>query len=168
MNYRTDGNFHTDFIEMLAKRMRPAVYLELGIAAGDTIWRVAPHCCKAVGVDVVEPVMQRRYQFFHKSTAEYLAKNVDQISGQIELAFIDADHSAKAVERDFNGLLPHMATNGLILLHDTCPENDNYKSLGLCGDCYKFASEIAFRAAGLDIEVVTLPFPPGLTIIRKL
>ena len=51
MDFKTDGFFHSIFIEMLAERMKPSVYLELGLSKGETFHRVGPHCGKALGVD---------------------------------------------------------------------------------------------------------------------
>lgn len=173
MNYKTDGNFHTDFLELLAKRMRPAVYVELGIAEAETIRRVAPHCRRAIGVDVRQPPKTAwngaAFEFFKMTTNIFLRTHLPlfAISTPAELALIDADHSASAVELDLLALLPWMAEDGVIVLHDTYPESERYLGSQLCGDGWRTADSLRGRAVELGIEVATLPVPPGLTIVRK-
>lgn len=170
MDYRTDGDFHHGFIAALARRMRPAVYVEFGLGPEATTLRaVAPHCGKAYGVDVERPAgwaMEEipQVEFFRGKTEEFILNVLPQI-GPIEMAFIDADHRMSAVLRDFRCLMPHMADNGILLLHDTYPENEGYADARWCGDAWRVADVIHGESAG--VEAVTLPFPPGLTIIRK-
>ena len=161
MNYRTDGNFHTTFIVILAQRMRPAVYLELGLRDGTTFNRVAPLCKQAIGVDIVR---QGEYNgiFFEMTTAEFFQKEIEKLP-PTELAFIDADHSFDSVRKDFIGVYSYMAKGGIILLHDTFPENDSYKRPGLCDDCYKMRDWLKNNG----YNSITLPCPPGLTLVEK-
>lgn len=171
MNYKSDGNFHTDLIELLAKRMRPAVYVELGLGPdAATILRVARYCGLAIGCDLVAPHDSVAvgehfpFDFCMVSSSEFIEKTLPSLP-PIELAFIDGDHSAQASFNDFTGILPYMAADGIILMHDTYPESEAFTDPGLCGDCWKTAEYIRGYSG---IEVVTLPCPPGLTIIRKL
>lgn len=168
MNYQTDGNFHTDLIELLARRMRPSLYVELGVGDGEwTIRRVARFCGRAVGVDIAAPAIRdERYAFHHGTTEQFIRETLPSL-GPVELAFIDADHSAAAVEADFLGLLPYVALDGVVVLHDTYPENEHFVEPQRCGDCWTFAMSLRHRAVSLGIEVMTLPCPPGLTLVRR-
>lgn len=161
MNYRTDGNFHTTFIVVLARRMQPAVYLELGVFDGTTFNRVAPFCKQVIGVDIKK---QGKYNgtFFEMTTDEFFQKEIDKLL-PIELAFIDADHSFDSVRKDFIGVYSYMAKGGIILLHDTFPENESYYKPTLCGDCYKMRDWLKDNC----YRSITLPCPPGLTLIEK-
>jgi predicted O-methyltransferase YrrM len=166
MNYCTDTDFHYEFLELLAKRLRPQLYVELGVAAAKCIERVAPYCHRAIGVDVQAPNAIRGYEFFHGSTVDFF-KEFASVLEPVELAFIDADHRHAASLQDFESLLPHVANDGLILLHDTYPENARWLADDHCSDSYRTAEAIYCRSVEYGVEVATLPAPPGLTIVRK-
>lgn len=161
MNTKTDGNMHYSIIEAIAKHMKPRAYVELGVHEGECIRRVAPYCEKAIGVDIKRPAVVNGWTFIECDT-----KNISRPFYDIDLAFIDADHGAESVRRDFDGLWPSISPNGLILLHDTWPESQRYLEPGLCGTACNAVEGIK-RAYSPGVEVVTLPISPGLTIIRK-
>jgi len=162
MNQLTDGNFHTEFIVSLARRMQPKVYLELGVYKGKTLCAVAPYCKKAIGVDT-----QRRCEYsglFYQMTTKDFFTNHQETLEELELCFIDADHSFESVKDDFHRVYESLTMNGILILHDTFPENDEYKAPHLCGDTFKMVNYLKDKG----IEAVTLPCPPGLTIVRKV
>ena len=166
MNYRTDTDFHYEFLELLARRLRPRLYVELGVAAAKCIERVAPHCQRAIGVDRKMPNPIQGYEFFHGTTVEFFRAFAAQ-APLVELAFIDADHGHAASLLDFELLLPNVANDGLVLLHDTYPENASWLTDDHCSDSFRTADAIYHRAFEYGVEIVTLPVPPGLTIVRK-
>lgn len=170
MDYATDGNFHLDFIELLAKRMKPDIYLELGLGPdAECMKRVRGYCLRALGVDKEIPRESFRAEFFHMSTKEFFThlQVIDFALGSIDLCLIDADHSQVQVEGDFFAVLPYMKEDGLILLHDTYPANEEMCAPGYSGDCWKAARDLCLVLGSYNLEIVTLPFPPGLTIVRK-
>ena len=166
MDRTTSPTFHRDLLELLAKRLRPTLYVELGIASCECIERVARHCDRAIGVDVRAPDYVNGFEFFHGSTADFAAKLLPTLN-EIELAFIDADHRHAASLQDFEWLLPHTANDGLIILHDTYPENGKWLADDHCSDCYRTADIIYQKARDYGVEVATIPAPPGITIVRK-
>jgi predicted O-methyltransferase YrrM len=81
------------------------------------------------------------------------------------MAFIDADHCFDSVKQDFENVLQRLNPGGVIILHDTDPDNDSLFNPGYCGDCYKIVEYLEKRD---DINIVTLPLePPGLSIVTK-
>jgi predicted O-methyltransferase YrrM len=150
---------HTDIIENIAAAIRPDAYLELGLYQGDTFNRIAPHCGRAVGVDIKNVSING--EFFLGSTTEYFDTIVD--SSRFNLIFIDADHSFESVKKDFNNAVKCLAHGGIIVLHDTDPENDKLFDSGYCGDSYKMVDYLEFN----DLyNIVTLPIAEaGLSII---
>jgi Methyltransferase domain len=166
MNFTTDPWFHRDFLELLAKRLQPKLYVELGIASCECIQRVAHHCGRAIGVDVKAPDFVMGFEYFQGSSADFAATTLRTLK-DIELAFIDADHRHAASLQDFEWLLPHMATDGLVVLHDTYPENQKWLADDHCSDSYRTADVIYRRGRDYGVEIVTLPTPPGLSIVRK-
>jgi len=155
----SDHVWHSDFLEIVARRMKPAVYLELGVGQGLTFDRVKPHCGRAVGVD-------RGGGDHQMLTDEFFAGPGKEMAG-IELAFIDSDHRSAQAFRDFCNVIDRTVLGGLVCLHDTYPENESQKEDGFCSDSYR-VPEMIRRRYGADCEVVTFPFPPGLTVVRRV
>ena len=60
-------------------------------------------------------------------------------------------------------IMPHVSHEGLVCLHDTNPETVEDTQPGYCGDSWKFAKNLSV----LGYEAVTLPYHPGLTIVRN-
>ena len=166
MDFKTDDVFQYGFLELLAKRMKPSLYLEFGVREGYCISRGKNHAARSIGVDLMMPGIVSGYEFFHCSTKTFIQTYLPDLKG-IELCFIDADHSWKAVLSDFEGVLPYMAPNGLILLHDTFPEDVTRTLPNESGDCYLAASYIRKHQTEYQVEIVTIPVPPGISIIRR-
>lgn len=167
MDFGTDDTFQYALLETLARRMKPTLYLEMGVRDGSCIMRVKPHAGHCVGVDLQWPAKCTGYEFHLCSTRDFIKDRLPKFR-DIELCFIDADHSAKSVLEDFEGVLPYMADNGLILLHDTFPEDESRTAPNESGDCWKTASHIRQHSSQYNVEIVTIPVPPGFSIIRKL
>lgn len=151
--------FHEKLIPVLVTGIGAQSYLEFGTYKNATIARVK--CQHKFGVDL-DPLRQAGTKWFAMPTAQFIRDHA-KIHGPFDVVFIDADHSADAVQRDFRGIWPHVSRNGIVLLHDTNPENEADTASGLCGDSWRFAENLHLRG----YEAVTLPYHPGLTIIRK-
>ena len=148
---------------MLVEGIGARTYLEFGTHENQTIGKV--RCERRIGVDT-KPLTDHPssigIQFFAMTTQQFIKTEAAKHS-PYDVVFIDADHSRQAVEADFHGIWPYVSDEGLVLLHDTNPETEADTAPGLCGDAWKFA---AFMDD--DYQAVTLPYHPGLTIVRKL
>lgn len=161
--------WHVRFIEELARAMRPTVYVELGVHRAELFNRVLPFADSLVGIDIdpqAEKYIKRspRARFFLGTTDEFAA-TLESDPLVIDLLFIDADHSAAAVKKDFETFFPYVKPHGLILLHDTHPGNVELTAPGWCGDAYRTVPELQLQTD--HYEMVTVPISPGLTICRK-
>jgi methyltransferase family protein len=156
---KRDQTFHERLIPLLVEGMGAQSYLELGTHQNETIGKVV--CDKRVGVDV-NAVDLEGALMFKMTTEEFMAENAAKLA-PYDFVFIDANHELSAVRADFLGIMPFVSPEGLVLLHDTNPETVADTASGLCADSWKFAWGLS--VAGM--EAVTLPFHPGLTIIRK-
>ena len=154
------GSLHSSIISALVEALGCESYLEFGTHFCETISKVT--CERKYGVDQrVLSIELDNTTFFEMTTAEFI-KNEAAKHAPYDFVFIDADHAASAAKEDFFGILPHVSDEGLILLHDTNPETTKDTEPGLCGDSWKAA-----RAITHIFEGVTLPYYPGLTIIRN-
>lgn len=166
------GTDHIIIIKSIAEGLNKAGflnrYLELGIARGECFNSVAPFCKEAYAVDIDDRYNFIKYNknlfWFHGKTTDFLINHENY--KPFDLVFIDANHSHKASLEDFKLVLPLVNDNGLILLHDTYPPNNDYLSPNLCNDTYKTAEYI--KKNFLEYEIVTLPFYYGISIVRKL
>ncbi|MGC7872890.1 class I SAM-dependent methyltransferase [Desulfosporosinus sp. SYSU MS00001] len=162
-------DWHEDFIVHLASVIRPQVYIELGLFKCTLFNRMIPYAGQLIGVDInpkAGSYMQAsaNTRFFNGSTQEF-AKELEKNSLQINMLFIDADHSKEAVLNDFWDYFPHVAPHGLILFHDTHPGEEYLIQPEWCGTAYKAIEEL-LKETG-PYELMTIPVSPGLTICRK-
>jgi predicted O-methyltransferase YrrM len=96
-------------------------------------------------------------------TQEFFAQNKETF----DLIFIDADHSFEAVRADFYGAMDILNPGGLLVLHDTDPENDALMADGYCGDSYRIVTEFLFREAN-SYAFITLPLnEAGITLVQR-
>lgn len=161
---------HEAFICLLAKSVKPKVYVELGIYDCTLFNRMIPLVSeKLIGVDFVPEMgkhmkKHRKTEFFAGTTTDF-AKELKKRGTVIDMLFIDADHSKEAVLEDFNNYFPMVKEDGIILLHDSYPKNKEFTQSGYCGDGYKAIFELSKKTD--KYEMVTIPVHPGLVICRK-
>lgn len=161
--------WHEDFIVQLASIVRPKVYVELGIFHCTLFNRVIPFAEQLIGVDINANAgtymnVLPKTQFFH-STTEAFAKQLKDNPLQIDMLFIDADHSKEAVLQDFHDYFPFVAQQGLILLHDSHPGDERMLHPSLCGTAHEAIEQLSKERE--NYEMMTIPVSPGLTICRK-
>lgn len=151
-------NWHEDFIVHLARLVRPKLFVKLGLFQCALFNRITPYAEKSIGVDIQPEAgnyMKRSMDTrFVEGTTQEFAKELEVNPLQINMLFIDADHSKTAVLQDFHEFFPFIAPRGLILIHDSLPENAEMMKSGLGRDTQSY-------------ELMTIPVSPGLTICRK-
>ncbi len=162
---------HHDFIAFIAQYIKPEVFVEYGVSDCGTTSKTAPHCKRYIGVDIAShPNMDSipNLEFHQETTREFKTNFLDHNPElKIDIAFIDADHKFESAWEDFEDLWSHITDNGIIFLHDTYPTELSFLSPGLCNDCYKTPYSIKAKYSD-QCEILTLPFSPGLTMVRKL
>ena len=164
---------HPSFLAQMAKWIKPNLYVEFGIRHGTSLEQIAPYCKKIHGVDINPINSELTNQFpqlvFHQMTTdEYVSDIINKMkpSPNIDMIFIDACHESNQVFKDFEGIFPFVMEDGFIFLHDTYPYNICMTAPDLCNDCYRVPYLIKNKYSNM-CEMVTLPFNPGLTIIKK-
>lgn len=165
----TPMNWHVNFIEHIAKVYKPEVYVELGLYQCELFNKIAPYANTLFGVDISKEAglymsKEKKCNFFHGKTKDF-AEIFPKYNLEIDLLFIDADHSAKSVKEDFKLFFNLVKENGLIILHDGYPGNIKLTNPGYCGDCYKAIEELSLEKN--SYEMMTIPISPGVTICRK-
>ena len=95
---------------------------------------------------------------FEMSTDEFF-ESVD--IGGFDLIFIDADHDAPQVIKDYNSSVNLLNEGGIIVLHDCYPPSEEYCERRFCSDSYKILSCLI----DLGYEVFYTKEDFGLTIV---
>lgn len=176
MNTATDLNWHRDFLVLIATRMKPQLYLEIGSGSGSTIHMIVPHCGVAVGVDVKPPELCYSHGWiFHQTDSLAFLREGLPLLKPVELAFIDGYHAKEQITHEFAAMFNCLAPGALVVCHDTYPEDESYEDPKKCDSAWRWAASLRRETAEyrammgrFAIESMTLPFPPGLTLIRKL
>ena len=150
--------FHEILVPLLVEGIGATTYLEFGLHDNQTISKVK--CEKRIGVDRTANKLDG-VEMFSMETSEFIERHAADLA-PYDVVFLDADHADKAVLDDFYGIWPHVSPEGLVLLHDTNPETEKDAKPGLCDNAW----EAAFEISSVE-EAVTLPYCPGLTIVRK-
>jgi len=140
-------------------------YLEYGVRSGSSIEPISALVFSAVGVDISGYVPRAKNITFKQTTTDNFSEKFLP-SLTFHYAFIDADHSSKQVLEDFSHVWQHIQKDGYIFLHDTYPCLQEMIQPRFCNDCYLVP--LTLKKVYKDIEIVTLPLNPGLTIVRKL
>lgn len=158
---------HEHLIPYLCSLIGARTYLELGVYDGACLFKVAEHVpgIKVVGVDL-RPLpfipVNKNVTFVLSDTTAYLRGLTDE---KFDVVFIDANHEENNILTDLDWVFPHVSDHGLIFLHDTFPMDQSWTTPELCGSAYKVPRSLGLL--GNVLEFVTLPYHPGLTIIRK-
>jgi hypothetical protein len=139
-------------------------YIEYGVRTGECIEVVSKEVNIAYGVDILPyNNINTNIQMFCSYTDDYSINKLPYI--EYDYALIDADHSSKQVLIDFEYIYKYLKSGGYIFLHDTYPCFIENLKPSACHDCY--LSPIIIKQRYPQIEILTLPLNPGLTIIRK-
>lgn len=158
---------HTSFINFLAEWIRPESYLELGVRDGNNFNVISSKSKKSTAVDI-NPLM-----FNLPSNANFYLGSTDDFfrdlpkEEKFDLIFIDADHSHEQSLKDFINSQNFLIEDGFVILHDTYPINQDYLDPNFCNDAYLTALYIKNNLSD-SFESLTLPFHPGLTIVKKI
>jgi predicted O-methyltransferase YrrM len=136
-------------------------YLELGVDIGITFEQVFPLVERCVGVDIVDKRSQKIGEFYNETTDDFFSHFTDEMN----IIFVDADHSFESVKQDLENSLKILSKYGIIFLHDTDPHQFESLDCGFCCDAYKIHDFIEDRT---DLTYVTLPIAStGLTIVKR-
>lgn len=162
-------NCHEAFIVHLARLVRPKLFVKLGLFKCELFNQITPYAEKSIGVDIQPEagnyMKQSQDTRFVKGTTLEFAKELEVNPLQINMLFIDADHSKAAELHDFHEFFPFIAPQGLILFQDSHPDNAEMMKPGL-SETVNRAVEI-MRRDTRSYELMPIPASPCLTICRK-
>ena len=146
---------------------KKGTFIEYGVRSGENLEEISQIVEKSYGIDINDRpnALQNNNITYFKGYTDDFSENILPFI-KFNYAFIDADHSFESCMKDFDNIYKYIETGGLIFLHDTYPTLEDMLSPIFCNDCYKTPIEIKNKYKNL--EIITLPLNPGVTIIRKL
>jgi hypothetical protein len=164
-------------LKTLHKTLRPNVYLEVGIRAGESL-RLASGRTKVIGID---PDYSLLYPYLKssmliKETSDiYFESKINQAylrENPIDFAFIDGMHLFEFALRDFINIERHAAKNAVVAIHDCLVKDAKTSSRKRTtdfwtGDVWKVIAIL--KKYRKDLKIIPLdPKPSGLTLITNL
>jgi hypothetical protein len=168
------GEDYFAVLSRLHRHLRPATYLEIGVAGGESLACALPHT-DVIGIDP-QPQLSRelpaRQRVFHTTSDEFFAQHDvrAEFGGRsVELAFIDGMHRFEFALRDFINLERACAPDSVILLHDCYPLDartaERERQTGFwSGDVWRLA--LLLREQRPDLLVRTIATAPtGLGLV---
>ncbi len=174
---RMPGPDFQTWLTWLHANIRPRLYLEIGVAAGES-FQYARAPTIAVGVDP-EPNLQVQLRaeshVFPETSDDFFSQQRLEIkwpSQPVNLAFIDGAHAFAQVLRDFVNVEARCHPNALIAINDTMPFSELSQSpAGQSnlhhGDVWKLV--LCLKHYRPDLDIITLPASPsGLTLVGNL
>jgi len=131
-------------INHLIKDLNFSSYLELGVAIGSS-WKQIK-CRVKTGVDIsnLEMPLTREGDTVHNfssTTTDDFFKIWDT-NKKIDIIYIDALHEKEQVKRDFFNSINVLSNNGVIILHDINPLDEEGTSQNVSGDAFAFWIEL--------------------------
>nr|QBK93376.1 MAG: methyltransferase domain protein [Pithovirus LCPAC404] len=141
-------------------------YLELGVRNSPVIDKMKLIATETHGVDIND-CGKGKFDTFHQMTTDKYFED-SLFDDKFDMIFVDACHNIENVIKDFNNAFCSIRSGGIILLHDTYPHSEAYINPRLCSTAYQVGPHIRDKYAKKNlVTYVTLPFQPGLTVVRK-
>lgn len=163
----TNIHDHMSLIEHLASWLKPERYLEVGVWHGDNLKRVQKYAKECYGIDTnfLTKDFNSNVKLFEMTSDEFFWNLDPKI--EFDMVFIDGDHDKYQVYKDFVNCKDRVISDGLVLMHDTVPANLQMTDKNFCHNSWEAAKKIKqeFRD---EWEILSLPFNPGITIMRKM
>lgn len=164
----------TEIINGIIKKHGFKSYLEIGVNDGKNLNAI--ECENKYGTDIADlSHLKTDAALYYKTSSDDffnalgdgMSENVTDFPTHYDCIFIDGDHTHKQSERDLQNSLLHLKEGGLILLHDTNPNNikeitPNNNGKAWCGEVYKTVLEARYDG----FVVRTIPDDYGITIIN--
>lgn len=169
-----------DYFQILARiheHLKPATYLEIGVAEGSSLEIVRPEAL-ALGVDpnphLRKPLGDRQRVFALTSDDFFEQYDViSELSGKtVDLAFIDGLHRVEFALRDFTNVEKYCSPDSIILIHDVYPIDAmsaarERVSQFWSGDIWRLILILKKYRPDLSVNVIGAR-PTGLGIVQNL
>jgi hypothetical protein len=168
-----------DYLRVLARvhqELRPATYLEVGVARGDSLALAMPHT-RALGIDPAPRLRNLpgpNQRVFTQTSDEFFSRRdaLAELGGRLAMGFIDGMHHFDFALRDFVHLEPLCEPDSLIFVHDCYPLDERtatreQRTAFWSGDVWRLIVLLKRHRPDLAIHTIGTP-PTGLALITRL
>jgi hypothetical protein len=169
-----------DYFRLLARiheHVKPATYLEIGVADGKSFETVRPETL-ALGVDPhphPRKPLGPRQRVFGQTSDDFFEKCdvLSALGGKaLDLAFIDGMHQMEFAFRDFINAEKYCSTDSIILIHDVYPIDAmsaarERASYFWTGDIWRLILLLKKYRPDLSVNTIGVR-PTGLAIVQNL
>ncbi len=150
----------TIFLNEEIKKRKVKSYLEIGYGNGENFDQIIAEEKQAV--DPFPPYETPLKGKIHKLTSDaFFAKFKDTY----DMIFIDGSHTYPQSKKDLDTALKRLNKGGIVVMHDTCPKNEEYATEAWCGEVYRVISDLANSSRKLDWW--TINDDHGVTFIKR-
>lgn len=158
------GLYRNELIQMIAKLIKPNRYLEFGCM---TDYNGIKNLVNEIYcVSQKKPQNADLINYLNVTAIEYIEKLKTEVEPLIfDLVFLNSDFESELYLNIFDGILPFVEEDGMIILYNTYPINESFIKPRLCGDVYLVADQIKNKYT--NCEILTIPVQPGVSIVRK-
>jgi hypothetical protein len=171
------GEGYIQLLGRIHQTYRPRTYLEIGVAAGNSIVLVQPGTL-AIGIDpapAISHVLPASTRIFAQTSDAFFAEHdvrAEFGGAGVELAFIDGLHRFESALRDFINVERYCTPASTVLVHDCFPLDaaTAARERGTTfwsGDVWKLIVCLKQYRSDLSVHTVAAA-PTGLGVIRNL
>lgn len=176
-NIELQGELYLDVLSRAHKHLRPAAYLEIGVATGSSISRANPETI-ALGVDPspeLEGPLGPLQRVFAETSDDFFARHdiIAELGGRrVEMAFIDGMHHFDFALRDLANIERLSRPDTVVFIHDCWPLDRKTAERERCthfwsGDVWRLI--VLLKKYRPDLGVHTIGAPPtGLGMVLNL
>lgn len=163
----TFGN--NDFLIDFAKWLKPNLYVEFGIKYNPNLAKMATICKTIHGIyptpNEIGPI--ENLSIFTQ-VDQYINTTLNSLDShyKIDLALINVNYGCEQTFKIFQRIFPYIVEDGFVFVYNTYPFNVLMTQPQFCNDNHLVPNMVK-DIYGTKCELVTLPFNPGLTIIKK-
>jgi hypothetical protein len=164
---------YRDVLALLHARLRPALYLEIGVRKGESLRRATG---RAIGID---PLPEVEIDLPHDvvvhattSDAYFAADPPPGLDAPVDFAFIDGMHLFEFALRDFINVERHAAPWGLIAIDDVLPGHPQQalrerQTRAWMGDVWKLVDCLQRHRPDLTLQLLDT-WPGGMLLVSGL
>jgi hypothetical protein len=174
---RNPGPSYLTVLSWLHRLLKPATYVEIGVAAGSSM-ACAARETRCIGIDpnpAPDPELVAETRVYRMTSNEFFRHHDLRkvLNGcDVNLGFIDGLHLYENVLDDFINLERHCSRDAALLLHDCLPLDEatasrTQSTAFWTGDVWRILPVLARFRPDLSISAVKCA-PSGLVIVRNL